>query len=110
MRRFLHQYDGRRMFAPLPSDSIDARVLAANTAEVHAIPEDAKFVVFAASALFYAKFGSSSGAAAAAIPSTDVTNGSAPEMNPEARTIPEGATHIGLIAPSIAVVTMGFYE
>ena len=108
MRSFLYQFAGRKMFAPLPSDQVDARVLAATTAELHTIPDGARFVVFAASALFYAKFGTS--LVAAAIPAADVTDGSAPEMNPEARQIPSGATHISLIAPAATIVTLSFYK
>ncbi len=104
------QYDpagGRGALAPPPSDYIDARVLAGGTVEVHAIPSGAKFVVFSANAEFYAKFGSST--VTTAVPSADVTDGTAPELNPGARMIPQGATHIALISPAGGVVTLSFY-
>lgn len=97
----------RGAFAPPVSGTIHARVLAANVAELHVIPALARFVVFSPSAAFWAKFGVAD--VVAAIPSVDVTDGSAPELNPEAREIPAGATHISLVAGTAAIVSMAFY-
>lgn len=113
MRSFFYDLDdqgARDAFALAPSDTINAQVLAAGVAEVHTIPTGAKYVSFAATADFYAKFGSSSGAAAAAVPSTEVTNGTGSELNPGPRRIPVGMTHIGLISETICKITLSFYD
>jgi hypothetical protein len=83
---------------------VAARVLAANTAEVHTVPTGAKYVVFSGTTDFYARFG-----AAAAVPADDVTDGTASELNPVARSI-EGYTTIGVIAPATCVLTLAFYS
>lgn len=98
---------GREAFAPTPSDHVDARVLAANTAERHTIPAGAKFVSFSADGDFYAKFGD--GTVNAAVPSTDVTNGTGSALNPGVRRIVEGITHVSLIAAAARVITMEFW-
>jgi hypothetical protein len=107
MRSFTDGGQGRRGFAPLADDYVDARVLAASTAERHTIPTGAKFVVFSADATFYAKFGDVT--VTAAVPAADVTDGTGSSVNPEAREIPSGVTHISLIATAATVVTMDFY-
>lgn len=83
---------------------IDARVLAANTAEVHTVPSGKKYVVFSSTDDFFAKMDG-----AAAIPATDVTDGSASELNPGVRYI-VGVATIGLKAPRACTVVMSFYE
>lgn len=113
MRSFFYNLDDERArdaFALAPSDVIDARVLAAAMAEVHTIPTGARYVSFAATADFYAKFGVSSESAAAAVPAGDVTNGTASELNPGPRRIPDGMTHIGLISEVACKVTLSFYD
>ena len=50
-----------------------------------------------------------SGAVTAAIPAADVTDGSAPMLNPGIRQIPTGVTHIALIAPAATIVTIEVY-
>jgi len=85
-------------------DWIDARVLAANTAEAHTVPTGATHVVFSGTADFYVKYGGT-----AAVPAADVTNGSASELNPVAREI-RGITSIGLISAATCIVTMCFYK
>lgn len=111
MRSFFesaHPRTGARgSVAPAPSDRVDARVLSANIAERHTLPSDARFVVFSASADFFAKFGD--GTVAAAAPSSDIADGSAAELNPAARAIPVGVTHVSLVATSGCVVTLSFY-
>lgn len=85
-------------------DHIDARVLAANTAEAHTVPTGATHVVFSGTADFYVNYGGT-----AAVPAADVTNGSASELNPMAREI-RGITSLGLISASTCIVTMCFYK
>ncbi len=97
----------RGSLAPVQADTIDARVLAAGAAEVHAVPTGAQHVLFSATGDFFAKFGASG--VAAAVPAADVTNGSAPELNPAARRVPDGATHVALVAPAACTVTLSWY-
>jgi hypothetical protein len=98
---------GRRDGLPEASDHVDARVLAATTSEAHEIPEGARWVNFSANADFYARF--QEDGTAIAIPSADVTDGTAPVLNMGAREIPEGATHIVMIAPAATIVTLEFW-
>lgn len=88
------------------SDSVYANVLAANTAEKVTVPTGAKFVHFSGTTPFYVLFGADP---TAAIPSTEVADGSASVLNPGLRKI-DGAAKIGLIAPAACVVTMEFFS
>lgn len=85
------------------SNSVYANVLAATVAEVVTVPSGAKHVIFSATADFYARF-----AAAAAIPSTEVADGTASILNPQLRSI-DGAATIGIISPTTCIITMEFY-
>jgi len=83
---------------------VDARVLAATTAESHTVPTGARFVVFSSNcAAFYALRNGT-----AAVPAADVTDGSGSELNPSAWFV-EGASTIGLISPTACIVTLSFY-
>jgi hypothetical protein len=84
---------------------IDARVLAANTNETHTVPAGAQFVIFSANGDFYARYDGND----AAVPSSDVTDGTASDLNPTMRHL-AGVTEIDLIAPAATVVTMMFYS
>lgn len=82
----------------------DVRVLAATTNETHTVPSGANAVIFSSScAAFYAIIGPT-----AAIPAADVTNGSGSELNPSAWYV-GAATQIGLISPTVCVITMSWY-
>ena len=110
MRPFMetgHLSSGRATFAPQPSDHVNAAVLAAATSENQAIPAGAVFVAFGADAIFYAKFGIAG--VTAAIPSGDITDGTAPEVNPSVRRIPAGVTHVALISTTAQVVTLSYF-
>jgi hypothetical protein len=89
------------------SDHVDARVLAATTAEVHTIPTGAKSVRFTGTGPFFIHFG-----AAAAIPAADVTDGTASTLILTDRifAVPDGVTTIGIIASAICTVIMEFYS
>lgn len=89
------------------SDVIDV-CFAGTTSKAHAIPSGAYYVNFSATDDFYAKFVTGTGSIA--VPTGDVTDGSAPALNPGTRIIPEGADHIAIIAPNAAtVVTLEFW-
>lgn len=81
----------------------DARVLAANTAELHTIPSGYTRVILSGTCNFWAKVGG-----AAAIPAADVTDGTASDLNPAGYTF-NGETSIGFIADSTCIVSMRFY-
>jgi len=84
---------------------VDARVLAANTAETVTIPSNAKYVVFSATpALFYVNY---QGTAAA--PAADVVDGTASELNPDVRYL-GGLANFSIVAPATTIVTMLFYR
>ncbi|CAK0777236.1 putative NAD/NADP transhydrogenase alpha subunit-like protein [Gammaproteobacteria bacterium] len=85
------------------SSSRYASVLAAGVAEVVAIPAGAKHVLFSANADFWANFD-----AAAAVPTTEVADGSASYLNPGLIELGT-ATTIGLISEYAAKIQMSFY-
>ena len=88
------------------SDYIDTAVLAAGVKEDFTVPTDAGKVIFASTGDFYCRIGS---AAVAAVPTVDITDGSASELNPTARRVVAGET-ISLIASAICKITMAFYR
>lgn len=93
------------------SGHIDARVLAATTAERHAAPAGARFVRVTCTTLCYAKAGDVT--VDAAIPAADVTDGSGSAIVPplvQATFALNGATHISLIAPAISIVALEFWS
>lgn len=109
MKELRIQKDGQYVPAlPLinQSDYIDMAVLAATTKEDFTVPAKATKVIFASTGNFYCEIGS---AASASIPAGDVTDGSAPEINPTARVVVAGET-ISLIAPAACRVMMAFYK
>lgn len=90
------------MMRPAPL-YVDARSLAASTAESQTVPTGARFVIFSANCNFYAN-----PVATATVPG-DVTDGTASELNPAAWYL-TGITTISVIAPSTCVITMAFYK
>lgn len=89
---------------------IDAIVLTANTAVTYYIPTGANKVT-----ANYLLFSSSGGAdfyvnysAVAAVPGTNITNGSSPELNPMLRNV-SGLSAISIIAPVGCVVTISAF-
>ena len=83
--------------------SVNALSLGVSTAETMTIPADSNFVIFSATADFYAKYDGT-----ATVPA-DVTDGTASELNPTARILKTGDT-ISLISPAATVVTGTFYK
>lgn len=84
---------------------VDARVLAAGTAETVTIPATAKYVVFQCTATpFYVNY---QGTAVA--PAADVTDGTASELNPDVRYL--GAlANFSIVSTANSIVTMLFYR
>lgn len=86
---------------------VNARVLAANVAETSTLPADTRLVIFSADCNFYAKPGASAAVA------TDITDGTASELNPAAWyfTNAAGATQqVTVIAASTCNVTLSAYK
>lgn len=94
------------------SDWIDARVLAAGVVESFQAPTVAKRVLFSGNGNFYCRItpAANGSAVAAAVPAADVTDGSASELNPAMRVLPDDTAYISLIAPTDTIVTMIFYH
>ena len=88
------------------SDYIDFAILAADTKEDFTVPALAKAVLFSAIGDFYCLIGPS---ASASVPAADITDGSAPELNPVAREVVAGET-ISLIASAGCRIMMAFYR
>jgi hypothetical protein len=90
------------------ADTIYNVTLVANVAQYIVPPAGANFVLFQASGGndFYALFGVASGLA---VPAANITDGTAPELNPLLRQL-KGTGHIGLIAVVACNVTLAFYS
>lgn len=83
---------------------IDAMVLAANVAETYTKPTGAKTCVFSANAPFYARPN-----ATAAVPSTEVADGTGSELSPASWNVGD-VTTISFIAPTAAIITLSCYN
>lgn len=86
---------------------VNARALAANVAETTVLPAGTRFVIFSADCNFYAKPGASAAVA------SDVTDGTASELNPAAWYFsnPAASTQqITVIAPTACNVTFSAYQ
>lgn len=107
MKSLLQILDANRhpVIGLCPSDYVNAVVLVAGTAQTQAVPAGAKHVMFSSTADFYVNM---VGATAATVPGTAVTAGTACVLNPQLRAV-DGATVIGIVSPSAAVVTMEYY-
>lgn len=95
-------------FSPPPSDWVDGVILTANTAHRHPIPQDAAYALISLDGDFYAKIGNEE--VTASLVTETTTNGTASEYSPVQRRIPEGASHISLIADGSRRGTISFYR
>jgi len=91
-------------FVRVPPTYVDARVLAPNVSETHTIPAGIRYVIFSSNCDFHARMGSS-----AAVPATDVTDGSGSELNPAAWFV-DGSTQLTLVSGVACVITMSMYK
>lgn len=90
-------------FALRAPDYVDAKALAANTAEAFTVPSNARYVVFSATGDFYVSYTTT-----ATVPG-DTSDGTACELNPTIRYIP-GVTTISVIAPATTILTAAYYR
>jgi len=86
-----------------PSTTVYAVVLTAGTPWQVQVPSGALQELFSATGPFWARVGG-----AAQLPTADVLDGSAPELNPAARAVTAGSA-IGLVAPATCTVSLAFY-
>lgn len=110
MTAFLEAYpggSGRGMFAPEPAGHIDAIVMAQGVGRVHAVPSPCHWAVFSFTHDVFVRYGDSS--VVVAVPEASTSDGSGPELNPAARRIPDGVTHIALISPEDCAGSISFY-
>lgn len=92
-----------------PSALNDAIVLVANVAQEYTIPADADVIAFSRTTDFYARWDGST----AVIPTAAVTDGTAPELNPEVRWVIgySGApATVSLISPAACTITISRYQ
>jgi len=82
---------------------INNYVLTADSNKAVSVPTDAVYAVFAATADVWVNVGG-----VAAIPTTDITDGTGSELNPVARIV-EGESTIGIISAYAAKVSVAFY-
>lgn len=94
----------RALFALLPPDHVDSAELSGSAVQF-TVPTGANFVVFSATADFYALYGTNPTAAA---PSGTTSDGSGSELNPAVRKV-EAASKISVIATS-ANITLSYYK
>lgn len=87
------------------SDSVQSKLLAADTEETVTIPDGATIVKFSATSDFFAQLDTDG---AITVPG-DVTDGSAPELNPS-MWICSGFSKIHVISSGTPIITFAFYE
>jgi len=86
------------------SDTRHVMVLQPGQPRTVAVPSAADVVLVNATADVWVQFGG-----AAVLPTADITDGSAPELNPDARLI-RGITAIGLVSAAACLVNLVFYQ
>lgn len=99
--------DPREAFAPSFPDYVEDVILAADTLVRVAIPTGARIVSFSFDGDFRARAGIVTDSFT--LPAATTSNGSGSELNPAARTIPAGATHIILRAAAAQKGSLSFY-
>lgn len=86
-----------------PSKYVNAYVLSAGAPVTVNIPTGARVAVFNSNTNFYVNW-----LAAAAVPSGNITDGSAPELNPVARDV-TGYVSFSVISPDACVLTIAYF-
>jgi hypothetical protein len=95
---------GRATDALPPSNAVCVLFLAAGVGKQVAVPGGARIVLASATGDVWMRVGGP-----AALPTADILDGSAPELNPAARTLGHAAT-IGVVAPKDCVLSLAFYR
>lgn len=92
------------LYAPPPSDTRYAIVLAGGTAQTVTVPTGANYVVFAARGEFWVNYGTT-----AAVPAINNVAGNAPELNPVAKRVTDQAT-FSIVSAAANIVTLSFFS
>lgn len=100
----MKEFDDRSYGGLIISDSRYLVVLAAGTAKTITVPEYALIALFSADADFYAEYNTT-----AVVPTIDIMDGTAPELNPTLRSMLE-VTTISVIASTNAILQISFYN
>jgi len=100
----MQEFDDRHRGGLLVSDSRHVLVLSADVAKSIAVPSGASIILFSANQDFYADYDNT-----AVVPTTDITTGAAPELNPTLRRL-NNVTNISLISSSAAKIQISFYQ
>lgn len=106
MRNFVIRADANGDFQSVfvtPPDYVNAKALAASTAESETVPALAGKVRFNCTADFYVKIGGT-----ATVPG-DTTDGSASELNPDGYSVVPGQV-ISVISASNCIITFSYYR
>lgn len=101
---------GDSIFAIRQSDTINSHVLAAGVAESDTVPSGATRVMFNVvpnGTDFWVKI--TDAGTVAAINTTDITNGSASEPNPDVRTVVAGQT-VSMISASVCKIYLSYFS
>ena len=112
MRSFREQHpfgSHRAAFAPPPSDHVDPIVLAAGASQAHPVPAGAEYVLFSFDGDVYVRFGASA-SVTASVPGASAVSGDGSELNPAARRLPLGTTHVALVADAARKGSLSFYK
>ena len=96
--------DGTPLVGLFPATYTDAVVLAANTPVVYSVPAGGVYALINCTTDVWVKFG-----AAAAIPIANITDGSAPSLNPALRAL-AGTTSIGFVSPAACVCSINIWN
>jgi len=106
MKTFVTKTDsmGRPTVTLEPSDSRQVLALAAGAPKTLAVPADATVMMVAATNNVWIQYGGT-----AAVPGADITDGSAPELNPGVRYV-AGLSVIGFAAAAPCLVSVIFYR
>jgi hypothetical protein len=94
--------DAFALAAPL---YVDNYVLSAGVAKTVNIPATATYAFFASNGDFYTR-----NVGTAAVPASDVTDGTGSELNPTDRYFGKGQTSFSLISPAATIVTIAWYR
>ncbi|WP_353862021.1 NAD/NADP transhydrogenase alpha subunit-like protein [Azospirillum formosense] len=86
-----------------PSDTLMMLVLTAGVSKSVTVPAGARVMLLSATGNVFVRYGS-----APSLPTGDILDGTAPELNPAARRV-DGFTTVGLVAPMDCVTTLAFY-
>ena len=84
---------------------INAMFLGVDTDETWTVPTDVTFIFLSGTTNFYARFDGSP----AVVPTTEVTDGSAPALNPTSRHV-GGITSISFISPAASIITIECFK